>query len=187
MPLAIATLAVAVAFSLLRGGSLRRLADNDLRWSWLLFLGVGMQVAVDLAASRTYVGDGLAYVGLATSQLVVLTWVLTNRRQRGMAMIGLGLLLNAVVMGANGAMPVDPDAVRRLGVDEVVVAPGKHELMTTRTRLPWLADVLPIPPIRTVVSIGDLVLAAGIATLVHHLMIPPPLGRSSLASDHGSL
>lgn len=174
MPLAAATLAVAVTVALLRGGSLRRLADSELRRTWLLFLGVAIQVAVDLAAARALVGGGLVYAGLATSQLVVLAWVLTNRRHRGMALIGLGLLLNAVVMGANGAMPVDPDAVRRLGVEEVVVAPGKHELMTPRTRLPWLSDVLAVPPIRTVVSLGDLVLAAGIATLVHGLMARRP-------------
>lgn len=185
MPLAVATLAVAVVVSLLRGGSLRRLADNDLRWTWLLFLGVAIQVAVDLAAARAVFGGSLAYAGLALSQLVVLAWVLANRRQRGMAFIGLGLLLNALVMGANGAMPVDPEAVRRLGVEEVVVAPGKHELMTPQTRLPWLADVLAVPPIRTVVSIGDVVLAVGIAMLVHHLMASRSVGRSHQTSDHG--
>lgn len=173
MPLAAATLALAVAIALLRGGSLRRLAESDLRWIWLLFLGVAIQVAVDVAAARALVNGAVAYAGLATSQAAVLAWVLANRRQRGMALIALGLLLNAVVIGANGAMPVDPDAVRRLGVEEVVVAPGKHEIMTPRTHLPWLGDVLAVSPIRTVVSVGDIVLAAGIAVLVHQLMDRP--------------
>lgn len=184
MPLAVATLVVAVAVSLLLGGSLRRLADNDLRWSWLLFIGVAIQVAVDVAAAQALIGGGTAYAGLATSQIVVLGWVVGNRRQAGMALIGVGLLMNALVMGANGAMPVDPEAVHRLGVEEVVVAPGKHELMTSQTRLPWLADVVAVPPIRTVVSIGDIVLAAGIAVLVHRLMTRRGLRRSDGATDH---
>ena len=182
MSLAVATLAVAVVVALLRGGRLRRIADSDLRWAGLLFLGVVLQVIVDLAAGRGVIGGGLTYAGLLASQIVVLAWVLGNRRQRGMALIGLGLLLNAVVMAANGAMPVDPDAVRALGVDTVAIAPGKHELLTSQTRLPWLADVLAVPPIRTVISVGDLVLATGIAVLVHHLMTRRPPRATTGAS-----
>lgn len=174
MPLAVATLAVAVVVSLLRGGSLRRLADSDLRWPWLLFLGVAIQVAVDLAAARGAIGGVPSYAGIAMSQAAVLIWVLANRRLPGMALIGLGLLMNVAVIGANGAMPVDTEAIRRLGVEDATVAPGKHEPMTPDTRLAWLADVIPVPPIRTIVSAGDVVLAVGVAALVHHLMMAPP-------------
>ncbi len=47
-------------------------------------------------------------------------------------------------------MPVDPAAMRALGLGELVVAPGKHTLLTDATRLPWLADVLPVPPLRSI-------------------------------------
>lgn len=172
MPLALVTVGIAVILSLLRGGSLRRLSDGRLRWTWLLFVGVALQVTVDAAAGRELVGGGVAYAGVAASQIAVLVWVLANRWRPGMALVGLGLILNAVVIGANGAMPVDPEAMRHLGVEGLGVAPGKHELLTAGTRLPWLADIVPIAPIRTIVSVGDLVLALGVALLVHHLMSP---------------
>lgn len=170
MPLVFLTVGLAVAVSYVRGGRLRRLADAGLPWSWLLFLGLALQVVTDVGASRGLVGDGASYAVVATSQVVVLAWVLRNRSRPGMLLIGMGLLMNATVMAANGAMPVDPVAVERLGVGEVEVSPGKHELMTEDTRLPWLADVHPIAPIRTIVSLGDVVLAAGLLPLVHHLM-----------------
>lgn len=168
MPLALATLVLAVAVSLLRGGRLGRLAAAQLRWNWLLFAGVGIQVVVDVAAGRGIVSGAVTYVGIALSQAAVLAWVLANRRRPGVALIGLGLLLNVVVIGANGAMPVDPGvAPEGAALD---VAPGKHEFLTEDTRLPWLADVIPVAPIRTIVSVGDIVLALGVAVLVHHLM-----------------
>lgn len=173
MPLVVVTLAVAVVVSLLRGGSFRRLTDAELGWTWLLFVGVAIQVAVDLAAGRDLLGVGAAYAGIALSQVAVLAWVVVNRELPGMALIGAGLLMNVVVIAANGAMPVDAAAIERLGIGAVEVAPGKHELMTPDTRLPWLADVLPVPPLRTIVSIGDVVLAVGVALLVHHLMTRP--------------
>lgn len=168
MALALVTVGFAVVVSVLRGHQVRRLFDSDLRSNWLLFAGVALQVLVGLAAGAGWIDGGGSYVGIATSQLAVLLWVLRNRARPGMALIGLGLLLNAVVMAANGAMPVDPQAVPS---DRTIDLPdGKHELLTSDTRLPWLADIIPVAPIRTVVSIGDIALAAGLVPLVHHLM-----------------
>lgn len=170
MPLVIVSLGLAVVVSLLRGGRLGRVAGSDLRLGSLLFVGLLLQLGVDAAAGRDLLGEGVLYAVLALSQLAVLGWVVANRSRPGMALIGLGLLMNAVVIGANGAMPVDPDAIDRLGIGPVEVAPGKHEPLTDDTRLAWLADVIPLPPIRTIVSVGDIVLAVGLLPLMHHLM-----------------
>ena len=170
MPLVLVSLGLAVAVSLVRGGRLGRVADSDLRLGSLLLVGLLLQLGVDAAAGRELLGEGVLYAILALSQLAVLGWVVANRSRPGMALIGLGLLMNAVVIGANGAMPVDPEAIDRLGIGPVEVTPGKHEPLTDDTRLAWLADVIPLPPIRTIVSVGDIVLAAGLLPLVHHLM-----------------
>lgn len=178
MPLVLLTVGLAVVLSYVRGGRFRRIAGADLQWTWLLFVGLALQLVADAAAARDLVDETASYALLATSQLAVLGWVLKNWWRPGMALIGIGLLMNAVVIGANGAMPVDTEAIERLGVGEVEVPPGKHEPMTDDTRLPWLADVHPIPPIRTIVSLGDIVLAAGLIPLVHHLMTyRPPAER----------
>lgn len=170
MPLVIITVGGAIVVSYLRGGRISRIADAELRHTWLLFVGLLLQLAVDAASVRGLLEDPAGYLLLLASQVLVLVWVLVNWWRPGMVLIGLGLLLNAVVIGANGAMPVSQQAIDALGIGDVTVHPGKHELMTEATRLPWLADILPLPPLRTIISVGDIVLAAGLIPLVHHLM-----------------
>lgn len=164
--------ALAVALSYARGGRLSRLAEAPLHRSWLLFLGVGIQVGVDVLAAREVLGDAstLGWVGLLISQLLVLGFLASNWQLPGTALVGIGLLLNAVVMAANGAMPVDPAAIRALGLDDASVPLGKHTLLTGSTRLPWLADIYPLPPLRSIISVGDVVLAAGLVPITHALM-----------------
>ncbi len=172
MPFMLVTLALAVAVSYVRGGRLRRVADAPLSAPWLLFVGVALQAGVDLAASRAVLPDAglLGWSVLVSSQLLVIVFVAMNWQLPGMALVTLGLLLNATVMAANGAMPVDPAAIRALGLDGAEVPPGKHTLLTEDTRLPWLADVWPLPPLRSIISVGDIVLAAGLVPLTHALM-----------------
>lgn len=170
MPFTLVVLGVAVVASLVRGGRLRRVADAHLAGTWLLFVGVLLQVGVQVAAARGHLEGTDGYVFLLASQLLVLAWVWRNRYRPGMVLIGLGLALNAVVIGLNGAMPVDPKAIEAIGLSGAEPPPGKHILMTDATRLGWLGDRLPLPPLHTVISVGDIVLAAGLIPLVHHLM-----------------
>lgn len=172
MPFVLTALLLAVAVSYARGGRLARIAEAPLRRTWLLFVGVGLQVLVDVGAARGVFADASlpGYLLLLLSQLVVLAWVLANWQLRGMVLVGTGLLLNAVVIAANGAMPVDPAAIRALGIGAAEVPPGKHTLLTGETRLPWLADVWALPPLRSIISVGDVVLAAGLIPVTHTLM-----------------
>jgi hypothetical protein len=78
------------------------------------------------------------------------------------------------VIAANGAMPVSREAILAVSRHPAEVVPGRHRLLTTQDLLPWLADVIALPPLRTVVSVGDVVLAAGVGLLVMRLMQPPP-------------
>jgi hypothetical protein len=176
----------AILVSYLRGGRLSRLAGADLRATWLLFVGVGLQVSLDLAATRGLLEGTAGWLVLLASQVLVLVWCGLNWWRPGMLLVVLGLFLNALVIGANGAMPVDPDAIAALGIAGAEVPPGKHELLTEATRLAILADIWPLPPVRTIISIGDVVLAAGLVPLVHHLMTyrPPVERRGGVRGDH---
>jgi hypothetical protein len=186
VPFTLTVLLLAIVVSTFRGGRVRRIADAELRWTWLLFLGLALQLGVDLAAGRGLLADagggGLAL--LVTSQVLVVAWLAANRHLPGVLLVAVGLGLNALVMAANGAMPVDPAAMRALGLGELEVPPGKHTLLTDGTRLPWLADVIPLPPLRSIVSVGDLVLALGLLPLTHALMTERPgEGQGSGARD----
>lgn len=170
MPLVVLTLGVAVVVALARGGRFHRIADSELRGNAWLLAGLAIQLLTDQLAGRGGLGEPWTYVLLLASQLLVLLWVGLNWWRPGMALVFIGFAMNATVIAANGAMPVDPDAMAALGLGELTVPPGKHTLMTGSTRLPLLADIIPLPILRTVVSWGDVVIAAGLIPLVHHLM-----------------
>ncbi len=180
MPFTIAVLALGVVLSWSRGGRLRRVAHAELRATWLLFTGVAVQVGVDVAAGRGLLPDaGLSgWTLLLLSQLLVVAFLVVNRDLPGTWLVAAGLLLNATVMAANRAMPVDPAAIAALGIEGATVAPGKHTLLTADTHLPWLADIIPVPWLRSILSVGDLVLAVGLVPMTHAVMTSEPQASS---------
>ncbi|MCA1784196.1 MAG: DUF5317 domain-containing protein [Intrasporangiaceae bacterium] len=165
-------LMIAIGASLVRGGRFHRIGRAPLRTTWLLFVGVALQVAADAGVVLGWFeGTGtISYGLLLASQVVVVAWVLRNAYLPGLALVAIGLALNAAVMGANGAMPVHPEAIAALGQDPGELVRGKHVLLDDDTRWWWLADIWPVPPIRSIISIGDVVLAAGLLPITHHLM-----------------
>ncbi len=186
MPFTLLVLVLAIVMSYARGGRLRRIADAPLRWSWLLFAGLALQLLLNVAAARGFIPDAGAggYLLILLSQLLVLAWGIANWHLPGMVLVGLGLALNALVIGANGAMPVDPAAMHALGVEGEEVPPGKHTLMTEDTILPWLGDIWPLPMLRSIISVGDVVLAAGLIPVTHALMsYRRPAERRRLNTD----
>lgn len=160
-----AAIAAAIA-GLLRGGSLDRLAETRFAWTPLLFAAL----AVQLAASLLFEVEGAAGLAivLGTNAAVAL-FLLANRGLPGMTLAALGLLMNVAVIAANGAMPVSQRAAEIAGVSiaELDDAAPKHEAMNDSTALWPLADIIPIPGFRSIFSLGDVVLAAGIAVLVY--------------------
>ena len=89
-------------------------------------------------------------------------------------MILAGLLMNAVVIGANQGMPVSEAAIRADAGNDAILTRGddpKHHLMTDDDVLTWLADVIMVPPpIRAIVSVGDIFLYSGVAWFVVMVM-----------------
>ena len=150
----------------LTGGS--RLAHVRLRAVRLLAAAAVVQLATSALAPGSAAVRVLALV--LTSVLVGL-FVLGNRRVAGMPLIGLGLLLNLVVVAANGAMPVSEGAAARAGISPAELAlagDAMREPLTQDTLLGRLADVIPVaaPWWPQVVSPGDALVAAGVGLLL---------------------
>lgn len=170
---------LAVGTSLLRGGRFRYAARNDLHWLPVLVAGLALQTLLDALAARGAVGDAGTVALLLVAEAAVLGFCIRNWYRAGMLLVGLGFTLNVLVILANGGMPVGPGAIRAMGGDPTAaVLAGKHHLMSATTALPWLGDVIPLPPIDLIVSVGDLVLVAGMVPFAHDLMTPDgPLAR----------
>ncbi|WP_114313006.1 DUF5317 domain-containing protein [Thermus caldifontis] len=95
-----------------------------------------------------------------------------NRHLKSLYLVLLGLALNALVIFANGGhMPVSLDALKKAGIEgweELLKTRGDavHSLLDESTHLPFLGDVIALPPLRKAVSLGDLFILAGIVGVV---------------------
>jgi hypothetical protein len=158
---------VAAMVALLQGGSLERLASTRFRAVPLLFLGLALQILFGFW-SPSWMTDAPGLAVLIVSNLLVLSWLIVNRSLPGLLIAAVGLLMNLVVVSANGAMPVSRDAVRAAGGDELEISEEglKHEVLDDDTRLGFLGDIIPLPALG-IWSVGDLVLAAGLALLAY--------------------
>jgi hypothetical protein len=157
---------VALLGALALGGSLHKLASTPFRHPWLVFAGLVLQVGVQLLSDRG-LPETTAFALLLVSMGTIVVFLVLNLRLPGMALAGIGLALNLVVIAANGAMPVAPRAAASIGLTISEGQAGlKHEVMDADTSFPWLGDAIPVSPLRTVLSLGDVVLALGLALFV---------------------
>ena len=165
MSLVVVVLAVALAVGWTRGGSLTRLGSLPLRRRRLVVAALIAQLG------GSVIGGPFHPLGLLLSAGLVVAFLSLNRGIRGTGLVALGLLANALVVVANGAMPVSADAAGRAGIgtqDLLTGADPRHEIEDADTRLAVLGDRIPVPlPLRPeVVSLGDVLVAAGLGQLV---------------------
>lgn len=171
MILLIAVVAFALVLGLLLNGSFRRFEDLRLRWWGLVVVGLGLQL-VPLPSGRSGTDLLVRVTVLALSYALLILFAVLNVRWRGMPLVLIGLVLNALVIVANGGMPVSAEAIEGSGQGDllqVLIDEGaaKHHLMTQDDVLTPLADVIPIPPpVGQIVSVGDLFVYAGIVWLI---------------------
>ena len=144
----IAGLALGLAF----GGNWRNLAKLDLTLLPLLVAGVIARVAAP------FLGELALAVSIAGLVLVAVV-ALANRALPGAWLIASGALLNTAVTFVNGGMPVDPGALAASG--KPPPSDALHVILGPDTRFAFLADVLLIPLINNIYSVGDVLLAMG--------------------------
>ncbi len=149
----------------------------------LLAAGFALRVAVPMLD-----GD-IALVALAGSLGLLLCFTACNLHLVGVGVMGIGLLVNFVGVVANSGMPVRSAALVAANVIEpdeqgaVHLASPRHR-EDSADRLAVLGDVLPIAPLRTVVSFGDLILAAGLADTIAQLARRRRQATSSASVAH---
>lgn len=181
MLLVIPTLVLGAVSGYARGGRLGRVASARLRGTWAVWIAVAAQLALILASEVGGAGDLARRSLLAGSLVAVLAFGWANRSLPGVWLAIVGIALNAAVILPNGAMPVSAGAIAALGGEETIEV-AKHQLLEDHHHLPWLADIIPVPVLRTVISVGDIALALGAGLLLHRLMLGP---RGRHAAPYG--
>ncbi len=167
----------------LRGNSMRAI---ELRWIWLVFVAFIPQfLAFSFYPTQRQIPDTWIPFILIGSQLMLLVFAWVNRKAPGFWLLGLGLLLNFLVISMNGGfMPLPPENANRL------IAPGSgivlevgeraglgKDIVLARadTRLWFLGDVFMLPAwlnYPLAFSLGDILIAAGAFWLLCELGRP---------------
>lgn len=163
-------LGLALRFAL--GKSMHGLESMRLSGESVLLLLLIVQAVLPVVRLNGVVATVAFGLWLATFPVLAsVAWL--NRGEPGMLVLCAGLLMNFVVIALNGGMPVDAGAVRALTSVSVSnsILPGDfvHVIASTTTRMPWLADVLPVPGpawIKAVASPGDCLLFAGVVSFL---------------------
>mgnify|MGYP000530614793 CR=1 FL=1 len=125
-------------------------------------------------ATAQLVGDDTGTLVLGLSLAVLVAFAVSNAHVTGVAVVGLGLVLNLAAVVLNDGMPVRPGALVAAGVVEradlgSTELDAPRHLETPRDRVPVLGDVLPVPVAREVLSFGDLIILVGTADAVRDL------------------
>jgi hypothetical protein len=167
----------------LTGGRLTRLLDLRLRWSSAALSALALQVFITTLVPSGSVGlHSLLHVG---SYVLAGAFIVANRRVPGLPILAVGAALNSVAILANeGVMPASAHAMQIAGLDPV--GGFANSAAVPQPRLLALGDVIPVPgpwPLGNVISVGDIVIMAGLLVIVHRASRQRPAAGSGRAGD----
>jgi hypothetical protein len=152
---------------LLLRGRLAGVGEIELRWSWLIALGLFVQLILfsDFVAARVGVLGPSIYV---ISSMVVLIAVLRNADVPGMAIVAAGAAANQLAIVANGGfMPAGADALAA----QQRHAEGlySNSAAIANPAFPYLTDIFAMPtwlPMANIFSVGDVLIGVGVIVAI---------------------
>jgi len=180
----LAGIVLGLFLGLAAGGRLDNLLAVRLRWTLVIFLAVVLRLGTEAALQRNI---GLAdeyralLLAVAYATLVVGLWV--NRGHSGIGLAMAGTVLNATAILVNGGyMPVWDRALEAAQLTPADILSPLHFLVSADDPIAFLrvagplGDVIPIPlpVLRNVLSVGDVILAFGVAVFVFASLLEAP-------------
>lgn len=145
------------------------------RWGWMVAAALILQwFAFGFPLTSAIYPDEAASISLVLSQFILLVFAWFNRKIPGFWLLTVGLVMNLLVISANGGfMPISPDTVQWLRGDPVTagwevgkrLGTGKDVVLPVeQTKLEFLSDRFRTPDnpyYRVAFSAGDVLIALG--------------------------
>ena len=150
----------------LRGGRMEHLGGIGFRWAPAAIFALLAQVVL---FSPLLVGAGpwIPLLYIATTGLV-LAVVIANRNLPGLRIVAAGALSNLVAILANGGyMPASREALEFAGLS--ATEDVANSIVIANPAFGFLTDIFALPaffPLANVFSVGDLLIAIGIAKTI---------------------
>ncbi len=170
------SLGAGIVLGCLLRGRLRAFGQLRLRAFRCLAVALGGQLVLPIVPAA------VRFPVLLLSYSLAGAWLVLNARGRpvalrwGLLLAAAGWFFNLLPIAANGDMPVSANAMRQVAHrsdNRWHVNLDKHRIVSGEARLRWLGDVIPVRPLESVVSVGDLFLALGITLTVAAIMTQP--------------
>ena len=181
---------LALLVGALAGGGFPRLAELRLRWLPLLGIALALRLGgLLLHPDTAQVPVGWVFV---VAYVFIFAWLWRNWTLPGLQIASVGIAANTLAVVLNGGqMPVWGGAFSAAGfAPDAIAGDSFHHLLLSDSLADFVArgglfgDVIPIPlPVmRDVVSIGDILLALGIFwAIVYSMTRPGAYRRAALA------
>ena len=167
--LAAAGIVLGLVLGFAGGGKVAGIRTITLRWEYALLVLFAVQ-AFARGVLPLETRPLAVAVWAVCSLLLLVALVLQVRDGHGLALAATGIAMNLLVILLNAGMPVVPREWQGEAAATAVKASGGfYHLADSRTALPVLADILPSGV--GLASIGDLLLALGVAILIASHML----------------
>ena len=183
----IAGLLVGLVAGFAAGGRLDNLLSIRLRWPLLIFGALALRLGTEAALTRDIgAADTLRLPLLATAYGVLAAGLWANRARPGMSLALVGIALNAVAILVNGGfMPVWEPSLTAAGFGRADVLSPINLILPAGldAHFFWsagpLGDIIPVPLpfVRNVLSLGDVILDLGLPQGCSGLGLLPELRR----------
>lgn len=151
----------------LLGGRIEGLAGLRIRWAAAVLAGMVVQVILFTDVVAVRVGELGPVIYVASTALVVAA-VARNLRIAGMPIVLAGALMNLAAILANGGyMPAAASAMGEVGM--ALPSGYTNSSLVAEPALWFLTDIFALPawmPFANVFSAGDVVIGAGIVTVI---------------------
>lgn len=183
----IAAVALGLLLGLVARGDILNLARVRLRWAVVIFAALVVRFATESLVETVDLAHALRLplFGLAYGLLLAGLW--RNRARPGLSLAFVGILANAVAIAVNGGfMPVWEPSLVQIGFGPGDIAERGFYTVVPLTELDasfltsavLLGDIipLPVPLFPSVISLGDLFLAAGLAFFMFATVVRAPEG-----------
>ena len=159
---------VALVAGKLLGGRLGALADAEIRGTGFAFVAIALQVVAFPSGVFPWHTPGSVARGLwLVSYALLIAMLIRNIHLHGTPIVAAGLLSNLAAILANGGlMPVRPSALVAAGRS---YSSHNNSIQVVRPHLAPLVDRWAVPhwiPLGNVYSVGDVLIAIGIAVAV---------------------
>ena len=171
------------------GARLSLLADLRLRGIALVFAALGVQLVIFTPLTGSLPDDDRVWLHYST-YLMLLVFLVVNIRRPGLWIAFTGFVTNLVAILANGGrMPVSLPAWKASGGDVSISNGDAYNnvfIADAHTHFSWLGDIFALParlPLANALSIGDVLLIAGMTTFVYRVCGPPKLRSTAKAFE----